>query len=127
MVNRFEFPVLPIRLPSLFKTLKLCPKLERLVLFARLKEPYNIIPYAPLQDSILPFVKRMPHLVALYLACFPFDVSDVEQQLMTEIVPTRKAFWFHLGEYLLKVCDPTVPRIHYEGIVNPVVCAPPTF
>jgi len=69
----------------------------------------------------------MPHLIALCLAGFPFDASVVEQQLAAEIVPTRKAFWFHLGMELPEVNDLTVPRIHYEGIVNPVVCAPPNF
>jgi len=83
--------------------------------------------YAPLQDSILPFVERMPHLVVLCLAGLPFDASVVEQQLVAEILPTRKAFWFHFGKELPKVNDLTVPRIHYEGIVNPVVRAPPKF
>ena len=81
--------------------------------------------YAPLQDSILLFVKQMPNLVALCLAGLPFDASVVEQQLITEILPTRKAFWFHLGKELPKVDD--VPSVHYKGIVNPVVCAPPNF
>jgi len=83
---------------------------------------------APLQDAILPFVKGMPHLQALCLVGFPIDASVVGVQLMTKIVPDRPAFWFNFSQELPKASDLSIPRIHYEGIVNPInpyYCPPP--
>jgi len=93
------------QLPTFFKALKPCQNLERLVLFAQ-TDPLkgSLDRYdKQLQDSILPFVKEMPHLVALCLAGFPIDSSVVEEQLIVEIVPDRHSFWFHLGPTLNSV------------------------
>jgi len=119
------------QLPTFFKALKPCQNLERLVLFAQ----GDILNRSPdryvkqLQDTILPFVKEMPHLVALCLARFPIDSSVIEEQFMAEVVPDRPSFWFHLGADLPKASDISVPRIHHEGIVYPIdpFDAPPHF
>lgn len=88
--------------------------------------------YTPLQESILLFVKQMPHLVALCLTGFPIDHTFVEQQLIDQMAPekeNRPAFWFHLGENLPKGSDLSIPRTHFDGIVNPIdpYEAPPCF
>ena len=119
------------QLPPFFKALKPCQNLERLVLFAQ-TDPLKRSPDRydkQLQDSILPFVKEMPHLVALCLAGFPIDSSVVEEQFMAEVVPDLPSFWFHLGPTLPKASDISVPRIHHEGIVYPIdpFDAPPHF
>lgn len=119
------------QLPAFFKALKPCQNLERLVLFAE-ADSWNRSPIRnakQLQGCILSFVKEMPHLVALCLAGFPIENSDVEEFFLAEIVPNRPAFWFHLGSALPKASDISVPRIHHEGIVYPIhpYYAPPRF
>jgi len=106
--------------------------LERLALFAEADscKRSHIRNAKQLEDSILLFVKEMPHLVALCLAGFPIDSSVIERQLITaEIISDRPAFWFHLGSDLPKTSDTSVPRIHHEGIVYPTdpYYAPPRF
>ena len=88
--------------------------------------------YAALEDFLLHFVKEKKKLVTLCLAGFQIDPSTVErvhQRFLKEILPLRPPLWFHLGTELPKVNDTTVPRIHYNGIVNPVDAyfAPPQF
>jgi len=123
-VNSVRWPSLQEDLSDLvafFKGLKRSPTLERLVLYA-VKDNWKRDPVynASLQDAILPFVKGMPHLVALGLLGFPIDSCLVEQQLIDEIVPNRPAFWSFLGSELPKASDLSVPRIHYEEIVDPI-------
>jgi len=87
------------------------------------------IHYNPLQDVILPFVKETTHLVALCLVGLPIDPLILEQQFIKNITPDRPAFWFYVGSELPEAKDHTIPRIHYEGIVNPnnPYGAPPGF
>ncbi len=105
--------------------------MERLVLFAEADswKRNHIRNDKQLEDSILPFVKEMFHLIALCLAGFPIDSSVVEEQFMVEIVPDRPSFWFHLGQTLPKSSDIYAPRIHHEGIAYPMDSfdAPPHF
>ena len=106
-------------LPFFFRTLNICKNLESLFFITKARKRIPIH-YTPLQDSILPFVKEVPHLVALCLVGYPIDSSVVDGQFRAEIVPNRPAFWFHLGSELPKANDLTVPRIHYNGVVNPI-------
>ena len=122
----------PSTLPVFLKALKVCPYFERLALV--IKEggwKRSTVNYTPLQDAIFPFVKETHHLVALCLGGFPIDPYPfvVQQQLIKEIVPNRPAFWFHLGPMLPEASDLSVPRIHFNGIVNPInpFDAPPRF
>jgi len=88
--------------------------------------------YAALEDFLLHFVKEKAKLIALCLAGFQIDPSTTErvrQRLIKEILPLLSPFWFDLGPELPKVNDMTVPRVHYDGIINPVDAyfAPPRF
>ncbi len=121
-IYRIKWPKLQrdlSNLPFFFRTLNICKNLERLALIteARKRNPTH---YTPLQDSILRCIKGAPHLVALCLVGFPIDSSVLDGQFMAEILPDRPAFWFYLGSELPKASDLTVPRIHYNGIVNPI-------
>ncbi len=134
-INRVQWPSLQEDLsqfPSFFKALKRCPTLKRLVLVAG-NDEFERDPacYAPLQKAIVSFVKGMPNIVALCLTGFGFPIDDsvVEDQLTAEIVRNRPGFWFHVGSYLPIESDLSVPRIHYDGIVNPMnpYNTPPRF
>ena len=118
-------------MPFFLRALKVCTHFERLVLCVDAddwsREPSY---YAPLQDSILLFVKEMPHLVALCLTGFPIDHTFVEQLLSDQTEKeSRPAFWFHLGPKIPKASDLSIPRIHFDGIVDPIdpFEAPPRF
>jgi len=75
------------------------------------------------------FVKGMPNLIALCLTGFPIDQSELGDQFTAEIVPDRPDLWFHFGSELPKASDLSIPRIHYDGIVNPInpYYCPPRF
>ena len=123
-ISRIKWPKLQndhCNLPVLLKTLKLAPRFERLALVAKAKE-CNPIQYTLLQDAIFPFVKETPNLVALCLVGLPIDPYPfvVKKKLIKEIVPSRPAFWFHFGSELPKASDLSVPRIHFNGIVDPI-------
>ena len=96
---------------------------------ARKRNPIIITLRSATKDSILPFVKGSPHMVALCLVGLPIDPRIVEQQFIRNINPDRPAFWFYVGSELPEAKDHTIPRIHYEGIVNPnnPYDAPPSF
>ena len=109
------------------------PLLERLVLYAT-KNDCQRDPNRPteLEDFLITFVKKMPHLVVLCLAGIQFDSNAVEvlkRQFTEEVLPDRPAFWFHLGENLPEANGPSVPRIHGIEIVNPIdwFDTPPKF
>ena len=130
-ISRIKWPKLQndhCNLPVLLKTLKLAPRFERLALVAKAKE-CNPIYYTLLQDAIFPFVKETPNLVALCLVGLPIDPLILEQQFIQNINPDRPAFWFYVGSKLPEAKDHTIPRIHYEGIVNPnnPLDTPPRF
>jgi len=102
---------------------KSSPNLKRLVLYAEKGDCYRD-PCRPteLEDFLITFVKEMPDLVALCLAGFQFHfcaVDSVKRKFIEEILPTRSAFWCHLGGDLPAENDLSVPRIHYNEIVNP--------
>ena len=131
LIYRIEWPKLHkdlSNLPFFFRTLKICKNLERVALVTEARKRSSMY-YTPLQDSILPFVKGSPNLAALCLVGFPIDPFVVQQQLIKEIVPNRPAFWFHLGLELPEASDLSVPRIHFNSIVDPVnpYEAPPHF
>jgi len=78
-----------------------------------------------LEEFVVEFAKGMVHLVCLGFFGFRFDSSAaevIEKRLTEEVVPLRPAFWFHLGRRLPNENDDSVPRVHYEGIVN--LCDP---
>lgn len=88
--------------------------------------------YVEMGDFLVDVVKKKEHLIALCLVGFQIDPTTAEhlrKRLMKEILPRRQAFWFHVGLQLPKVNDASVPRIHYDEIVNPIdpICAPPQF
>ncbi len=92
----------------------------------------DLINYATLEDSLVSFAKKMTHLVALSLIGFQIDrptAEHVHQRLLKEIIPLRPPFWFYLGPKLPEDNDTSVPRIHYEEMVNPIDAwnAPPQF
>lgn len=113
------------------KALKLCPNFERLVLFAvKVSWDERSFAYsALLEDSVVKFAKGMPHLVALCLAGFPIDPTIIRQKLVNVIDPNRAAFRLYLGSELPKASDISVPRIHFDGIIDPIqpYYAPPSF
>lgn len=115
-------------LPVFLKALKCCPYFERLALVVKEDgRKRSTVNYTPLEDAILPFVKQTTQLVALCLVGILIEPFYVQQQLIKEIVPNRPAFWFHLGPELPEASDLSVPRIHFNGIVDPInpYCVPP--
>ena len=78
---------------------------------------------AELGELIVEFAKGMVHLVCLGFFGFRIDPSAAEmiqRRITEEVVPLRPAFWFYLGKEVPEENDESVPRIHYEEIVNPV-------
>lgn len=123
-----------LRLISFLKHLLLsCPRLKRLVLIVDSKGcQEDLHNYTALADSLVDFAKKKENLIALCLAGFEIDCTTAQhlrQRLADEIVPLRFPFWFHVGPELPNVIDESVPRIHYDEIVNPVdpYLAPPRF
>ena len=116
-------------LASFLNALKCCPQIERLVLYVENEGCLRLHSYAPLEDCLVPFVKKMPRLVALCLVGFRMDPSAVKKQLLEEVSPDRPAFWFHLGPDFPEYNDPSVPKIHYDEIVKPLSAydSPPRF
>jgi len=121
----------PAGLLSFLNALKNCNKLERFGFLV--KDDLNRHSsdyYAPLEDTLVKFVKDMPHLVALCLAGLGIDSNGVvKRQLIEEVIPERPAFWCHLGRNLPTANDPSIPKIHYEEIVCPIRAwdSPPRF
>ena len=80
--------------------------------------------WAELEELIVEFAKGMVHLVCLGFFGFRFHPSAAEmiqRRITEEVVPLRPAFWYHLGRKLPNESDVSVPRIHYEEIVNPII------
>ena len=108
---------------------------ERLVLHAcekdRAIDPYRMErQFAELEDFLLPFTKRMHHLVALCLIGLPIESTELfHRQITEEVLPLRPAFWYYLGAYYPEENDVNVPRIHYDEILFPInpFDSPPTF
>ena len=74
-------------------------------------------------DVVVRFVSSAQHLIALCLIdeCFSQSAIDgVSQRLKNEILPSRPAFWFHIGLQLPSSVDDTVPRIYHESLINPL-------
>ena len=113
--------------------LKCCPQLERLVLMVNPESRrLDLNDYDGLGDFLVHFAKEKSNLVALCLVGFqinPATAERIRQRLVKEILPFRCPFWFHLGPDLPLGNDTSVPRIHYDGIINPVDAyfAPPRF
>ncbi len=107
------------------------PCLERLVLIA--KRPcyqQNRLHPTLLEDFLFSFVSQMKNLAALCLVGFEMDpivLAGVKQRLKQEILRVRPSLWMHIGPELPNATDPSVPKIHYDDIVNPFdpYCAPP--
>ena len=94
---------------------------ERIALIAYEKDDEPVLNCAELEEMIVPFAKGMTHLVCLAIVGFPLkSVKVIEKRLTEEVVPLRPAFWFYLGKEVPEENDESVPRIHYEEIVNPV-------
>jgi len=108
---------------------------ERLVLNVSKSVSYKLNPshQAEFEELIVPFAKRMTHLIALGLFGFPIDSSVAEgirRRLTDEVVPHRPAFWSHLDNSRIpEEIDASIPRIHYDEVVNPIdpFFAPPKF
>ena len=68
-------------------------------------------------------------LQAFCIVGLPIDPLVVEKHFIQNINPDRPAFWFYVGSELPEAKDHTIPRIHYEGNVNPnnPYGAPPGF
>jgi len=74
-----------------------------------------------LEEFIVEFAKGMTHLVCLGFFGFRFHSSaaeEIRRRITEEVVPLRPAFWYHLGRQLPNENDVSVPRVHYEEIVN---------
>ena len=118
----------PAELLSFLNALKSCNKFERFGLLIG-NELNSSDHYAPLENSLVKFVKEMPHLVALCLAGLAIDCNGaVKRRLIEEVLPERPAFWCHLSRNLPSD-DPSIPKIHYEDIVYPMEewYSPPRF
>ena len=65
----------------------------------------------------------MGNLVAFCFTGFdiqPFVQEAVRSRLSAEILPNRPSLWFYFGRVLPNANDPSVPRVHYDEIVNPI-------
>jgi len=102
---------------------KTSPRLERLVLIAnRHCSQQNGRNATQLEDFLITFVSKMESLVALCLVGFEMDTTvleGVKKRLNQEIVSQRPSLWIHIGPKLPNATDPSVPKIHYDEIVNP--------
>ncbi len=135
--NRLEWnyrtgdaPHVPLFLKAL---LKCSTHFERLALIDK-DNGCELHPNNPFEqlNSLLSFVSKMTHLVAFCLVGFQIDrkvVEVIKQRLTDEILPDRSAFWFHVGPELPKGNDLSVPRVHYDEVINPIDAyyAPPKF
>ncbi len=118
-----------------------CEKLERIVLYNFHDEDEmsrgrsNIADWTnPTQfgDLLVSFARKRERLVLLCLSGFHFQpnaINDVNRRVEEEVIPDRSAFWLHLGPALPKANNPSVPRIHFDEIINPIdwFYAPPSF
>jgi len=107
------------------------PKLERLVLVNSSGAVRNPA-HSGLEALLVAFVEGMPDLVALCLVGFQIDrmaINAINRRLTGDIVPLRPALWFHVGQELPKTNERSVPKIHFDEIVNPLdkFHAPPHF
>lgn len=99
------------------------PGLKRLVLYAKgpCHQP-NEEDSSQLEDFLLSFVSEMKDLVALCLAGFQMN-SDalvvVKKKLNDVIIPVRPAFWYYIGKELPSPTNSSIPRMHYDEMVNP--------
>ena len=81
---------------------------------------------------LVSFVSQMDHLVALCLSGFRIDpnvILRVERRVAEEVCRERPSFWFYLARGR-PGNDPKIPRIHYDGIVDPIdwyFAPPPSF
>jgi len=94
--------------------------------------PPNWEPPLDIVDFLVNFISKMGHLVAFCLTALRLDpsiVEEVKRRVAEEILPDRPSFWLHLDLDLPKENDPSIPRIHYDQIVNPLnyFDAPPSF
>lgn len=86
-----------------------------------------------MEHVLVEFATLMERLVALCFAGFrttPTVARKVKRRIVKEVVPVRPSFWFYIGRQLPLANDTSVPRIHYNEIVCPVVgfhSAPSTF
>ncbi len=106
--------------------LQFVPKLERLVVHGKTRkgeEPIFWEHFTDLSDYLIDFVSKMGNLVAFCFTGFdiqPFVLEAVRSRLSEEILPNRPSLWFYFGRVLPNANDPSVPRVHYDEIVNPI-------
>lgn len=118
----YEFSSTQIRglLEDLIKT---SPCLERLVLIAKRPiDQRNRRRPILLEDLILSFVSKMKNLVVFCLVgleIYPFVLLSLQKRMELHVTPSRPALWMHFGPELPECTDLSVPRVHYDGIVNP--------
>ena len=111
--------------------------LERIVLCyhkpGTLHLPVEWVAPPDFEDLLVSFASQIDHLVAPCLAGFRIDpnvILGVEWRIVQEICRERPSFWFYLARDLPKGNDPKIPRIHYDGIVDPIdwyYAPPPSF
>ena len=116
------------RILVLLKDLKKsCPKLERIAL--QLTESWTLS--KELEDYILTFTSGMEHLVFIYLTGFiidPVRAVSIKEKLSATVLPLRPSFWCHVGLKSVEGNDPSVPRMHYQEMINPFdMCLSPKF
>jgi len=86
-----------------------------------------------MEHVLVEFATLMERLVALCFAGFrttPTVARKVKRRIVKEVVPQNPSFWFYIDRQLPLANDTSVPRIHYDEIVCPVVgfhSAPSTF
>lgn len=99
-----------------------CPQIERLVLYVENEGCLRIHSYAPLENCLVPFVKKMPRLVTFCLVGFRMDPCAVKQQLLVEVSPDRPTFFGSIwGPISRNIMTLLYPRFIMTRLSNPLV------
>ena len=106
------------------KLLNCTDHLERLMLYDVHESSYECAKWASpkLEHVLVEFATVMERFVALCFVGFrttPTAARKVNRRLVKEVIPVRPSFWFYIDRQLPLPNDITVPRIHYDEIVNP--------
>lgn len=81
-----------------------------------------------LEDFLVKFILKMKHLNCLSLTFAQLDptlILKVRQRIVTEVLPTRPALWFHLDGEIPDGADPCVPLVHYHEMIHTNYFEPP--
>ena len=86
----------------------------------------------PLADLIVQLALKLKRLTFLSLTFHELNANElieqVHRRMAEEVLPSRPALWFHLGNTCPDGSNPNVPAVHYhEMILSNTFDPPPKF